>query len=245
MLNATCDSILIPSSPVDWVNVRAVYRKLHDEFPRITEPFGIAISQEQNRDLAHLICAIDSIDQVIDEIQCSAERDSLAESIVDFIAGRKTQFAFDSPNIAGLVDRIYCLRNVVVRRGVQVEFAKTAAQVLFHSEQKRMATTVNDMVDHLNREWRLSGDLTVLVLGQTDNERFVRFFGLCCEMMTVVDMVPDAKADYASGQLSVRPGLCLYLRLLGSFVVRAPVALSRFPKKLQLLGYAAKFIFNR
>lgn len=180
--------------PVDWSNIRLVYKKLQDDFYRITEPFGISVSEETS----------------LDEVS----------------------------------RRMSILRTIIKKRGIQTEFCKTVESTLTRTEAKRAAKSERLMIDEMREEWRLTGHLTVLILRPESNAAFEKFFYLCCEMMTAVDMIQDAVSDYRQGQISVFPWPTLYLRLLAEFVLPMPKLIWRFPKPTGLIKYAASFLYE-
>ena len=226
--------------PVDWENVRAVYKKVHADFHVLTRPFGIQVSQETDRDLAHLICVIDSVDRCLDEIETGEQRKAFSEELLCYLSG-KTDELFHPSILDELRERLGVLFRLICRRDIQARFCATVKSIFEETELKRQATSPAEMISHLKTEWRLTGVLTTLVLGQP-NAKFEKFFYLCCEMMTAVDTIEDAKIDFESGQLTVPPSFGLYFRLVCVFLLPMPKLFWRFPDRLSLLRYAASFI---
>ena len=231
------------SPPVDWTGVRRVYKMMQDLFYLVTEPFGIQLTSSRNRDLAHLIAGIDSLDRNLDILEELDEREEFSHALIQYLNGQSASIE-SMHATAEVSDRMMILKEILVRRKIQTQFCETAGRVLKLTEQKRLAATETDMIRYLKEEWRLTGDLPVMIMGDESNERFERFFFLCCEMMTAVDMIQDARADFREGQISVRPSLTLYLRLLGVFLLPMPVLLWRFPNPLNLFRYAWAFLWH-
>ena len=229
--------------PVDWGNVRMIYKKLQDDFHLITLPFGIQLSAAENLNLSHLIATIDSIDRVLDPLPNPVDRASFADALIEFLKTDsdeiKSEFASDE-----IRWRMSILRNVVSNVGCLAPFTETVTKVFEHTEAKRIATSGNELVFHLKEEWRLAGHMTVLVMGSQTNDRFERFFYLCCEMMTSVDMIKDAANDYRKGELAFKPNMALYWRLLKEFLVPLPKLVWRFPKPYNLVRYAVGFLID-
>lgn len=229
--------------PVDWSNVRLVYKKLQDDFYRITEPFGISVLEETSLHLSHLIATIDSIDRNLDVLPERSERDEFSNALVVFLAG-KTKKVESSVVTEEVQRRMHILRTVVETRGIQSDFCETVKTILVHTEAKRAARSEREMIDEMREEWRLTGHLTVLILRPESNDKFESFFYLCCEMMTAVDMIQDAISDYREGQISVFPWPTLYIRLLAEFIVPMPKLIWRFPKPSGLFRYAISFLYE-
>lgn len=229
--------------PIDWTNVRPIYRKLQDDFYLITDPFGINLSERDNLFLSHLIGAIDSIDRILDNLPDKLERAGFAWSLLRYLEGNSDHIESDAITDE-LCWRMKNLRHIIVIRGVREEFCETAARIFDCTESKRWAKERKLLIRFLKEEWRLAGHLTVLVMRHASNSSFERFFYLCCEMMFAIDLIRDAKTDYANDEISIKPTIGLYLVLFFDFVVRLPKLLSRFPKRSNLVKYAAGFLYD-
>ena len=240
-MNTTLSDLGCRVEAIDWTNVRAIYKKLQDDFHLITEPFGILLSDADNLHLSHLIATIDSIDRVLDPLPVSEDRANFADALLNFLRSDVDEVSSDFAT-SEIQARIKNLRNALIACGTRNEFVDTAAKVFYHTEAKRTATTSNDLVDHLKEEWRLAGHMTVLMMAGKTNPRFERFFYLCCEMMTSVDMVKDAASDFRKGELAFQPNLRFYLRLIREFLVPLPILIWRFPKPQNLVRYAFGFL---
>lgn len=228
---------------IDWTNVRLVYKKMQDDFWLITSPFGITLDDRTRLYLAHLIGTIDSIDRTLDELPDLPQRERFAEALTDYLAGKTETIESEFTNVE-VNRRMKNLRGAIILQGVQDEFCQTVTRVLTHTEAKRSATTEREMIDQMREEWRLTGRLTVLVMGAKSTPDFEKFFYLCCEMMTAVDMIQDARDDYRNGQISVPPRASLYLRLLSEFLLPMPKLIWRFPRPLNLLRYTFSFLWH-
>ena len=244
MATSALNSILDPidfDESVDWSHVRAVYRKLHTDFHVLTRPFGIQISNQRDRDLAHLIGAIDVVDRELDEIELAADRQLFGQSILDYLRGKTAEIAYER-STEELIFRLRVLRNLIVRREIQSSFCDTVQQILEHTEAKRQTIDPRQMIRHLTAEWRATGHLTVLVLGGQSTPAFERFFYLACEMMHSIDTMQDVRSDYRKRQVKVRPTIGLYARLIAEFVFPLPKLLFRFPARWDLFKYACSFL---
>jgi hypothetical protein len=228
--------------PMDWVNVRAVYRKLQDDFHLLTEPFGIFVPDDRNLDLSQLIGAIDVVDRELDTIEIASEREVFISKVLFYLRGESAEL---NVNASGeLLDRMAILREAIDRLGIHGEFCDTVRKVVDHGEAKRVATTDKEMIHHLVEEWRLTGVLPVLFLRELSTPAFEKFFYLCCATMPAIDMIQDARRDFRSGQISVRPSLGLYAKLMKIFFCPLPKLLFLFPSPLTLVRYALSFILQ-
>lgn len=243
MLNiATFTGKLSAPSPMDWTNVREVYKKLQDDFHLLTEPFGIFVPEDRNRDLAQLIGAIDVVDRELDRIEEVESREVFITNVLSFLRGESVELNVDAS--VELADRMMILREAIERLGIQKKFCDTVREVVDHGEAKRLASTNDAMIHHLVEEWRLTGMLPVLFLGELATPAFEKFFYLCCATMPAIDMLQDARMDYRSGQIGVRPSIGLHLKLLKVFCCPLPRLLFLFPSPATLLRYAFSFVWQ-
>jgi hypothetical protein len=229
---------------MDWVNVRAVYRKLQDDFHLLTEPFGIFVPDDRNLDLSQLIGAIDVVDRELDKIEIASEREVFISKVLCYLRGESAELNVSAS--VELLDRMAILREAIDRLGIRNEFCDTVQQVVDHGEAKRVATTDKEMIHHLVEEWRLTGVLPVLFLRELSTPAFEKFFYLCCATMPAIDMIQDARMDFRSGQISVRPSLGLYFKLARIFFGPLPklMFLFLFPLPLTLVRYALSFVWQ-
>ena len=227
---------------MDWSNVRGVYRKLQDDFHLLTEPFGIFVPADRNLDLSQLIGAIDVVDRELDTIDEANDRESFIGSVLGFLRGDSVELKVDASG--EMTDRMWILREAIERLEIQDEFCDTVQKVVDHGEEKRVAQTDAEMIHHLVEEWRLTGVLPVLFLRELSTPAFEKFFYLCCATMPAIDMIQDARMDYRSGQISVRPSLVLHFKLMMIFFGPLPKLLFLFPSPLTLVRYAMSFVWQ-
>ena len=229
--------------PINWENVRPIYKKMQDDFHWITRPFGIELSGRENLHLSHLIATIDVIDRVLDPLSSRSAREDLAAALLCYLNGgsETIESEYATPEIRW---RLQNLRRVIIAKGVQAEFCKAVAGVFEHTEAKRWVTTPSELLYHLRKEWRLAGRMTVLVMGDVATPQFEKFFYLCCAMMPSVDMIRDAGRDFENGEVAVKPSLGLYYSLAAGFLLPMPKLLWRFPRPTCLIRYALGFLVD-
>ena len=143
-----------------------------------------------------------------------------------------------------LLQRMAILREAIERLEVQDEFCDTVQKVVDHGESKRIATTEKEMIHHLVEEWRLTGVLPVLFLRELSTPEFEKFFYLCCATMPAIDMIQDARMDFRSGQISVKPTIGLYLKLAKIFFCPLLKLLILFPSPLPLVRFSMSFVWQ-
>ena len=107
------------------------------------------------------------------------------------------------------------LKEAIHRLGISTKFCDTVADVVDHGEAKRVAKTESEMIGHLVEEWRLTGMLPVLFLGDLSNDDFEEFFFECCAAMPAIDMLQDARRDFREGQITIRPTIWTTFAIAG------------------------------
>jgi len=229
---------------MDWTNVRAVYRKLQDDFHLLTEPFGIFVPDDRNLDLSQLIGAIDVVDRELDKIAEAKDREVFIAKVLRYLRGESQTLNIPDSISVELLERMAILREAIERLRIQNEFCDTVQKVVDHGESKRIATSNKEMIHHLVEEWRLTGVLPVLFLRELSTPAFEKFFYLCCATMPAIDMIQDAGMDFRSGQISVKPTIGLYFKLAKIFFGPLPKLLVLFPSPLTLVRYAMSFVWQ-
>lgn len=82
IIMATTPTLSLNIGPPEWKNVRAIYKRLSDEFEVLLQPYSIALSPVQKDMLDHLIIAIDRIDDYIDKIDDKQQQDAVVKYIL-------------------------------------------------------------------------------------------------------------------------------------------------------------------
>jgi hypothetical protein len=241
-MTTTVNEFHSASQPMDWVNVRAVYRKLQDDFHMLTEPFGIFVPDDRNLDLSQLIGAIDVVDRELDKIETASGRQGFISKVLSYLRGESAELRVNTSK--ELLDRMAILREAIERLEIRDKFCDTVQRVVHHGEAKRVATTDKEMIHHLVEEWRLTGVLPVLFLRELSTPAFEKFFYLCCATMPAIDMIQDARMDFRSGQISIRPSIGLYFKLTKIFFSPLPKLMFLFPSPLTLVRYALSFVWQ-
>ncbi|QEG21362.1 hypothetical protein [Mariniblastus fucicola] len=227
---------------MDWTNVREVYRKLQDDFHLLTEPFGIFVPDDRNLDLSQLIGAIDVVDRELDRIEAASDRETFISNVLRYLRGTSSDLVVEGSE--ELFERMAILREAIQRLEIRTEFCDTIRRIVDHGEAKRLAMTNDEMIHHLVEEWRLTGVLPVLFLRELSTPEFEKFFYLCCATMPAIDMLQDARMDYRSGQITIRPTVWLHLKLLRVCCAPLPKLLFLFPAPLTLMRYALSFVWQ-
>jgi len=224
-----------------WDNVRPIYKKLSEEFHYLTDPYDISINSEVKNYLDHLIISIDEVDNYIDEIKDVNLRNSITESLIEYLNNDDFEWKhFD--NNHSLSKTMKTVKFIVINRSIRAEFVN-ALKIIFHNtEVKRHTTNIDELMKYIMLEGEATAVLPLSILGIKSTEEFGQFFSKLCKMMGIADLLFDAKQDYKDGILSVKPNLKLYIRLLKILMVDGVKIIVSFPKKLNFIFYCMRFI---
>jgi hypothetical protein len=217
--------------------VRPIYQAFCVELPRLTEPYGIELSQATQCELAILIRAMDSIDRELDSTLETDKRQMLSSSIIAFLRGDESSAIAERLG-RNLTEQLAHLRNTVRQRGIGDEFAKAAQAVLVATEAKRWALTTSDFLRCLELEWRLVGELPLQILGAQTPQSFRQYFLNLCGAMYPIDTIPDMWDDYRRGQIAIRPSWWLAAVMACRLGCRLPKLVLTFPRPWRIIGYA-------
>ena len=231
--------------PVNWIPIRSVYRKLHTDFHVLTNPFGIRISHQLNRDLAHLIGAIDCVDRELDGLDEAAHRQSFGKSLIRYLRGESPALAVKPAKIE-LVSRLQVLRTVILapRDSKFVLRYGRKDPGAHRGETSIVRQTSND----LPPDYRMEVDRPFkrfYCLAPKARPISRRFFYLACEMMPAIDTIQDARSDYQQGQIRIRPSIGLYTRLSAMFVFSVTQIAVSFSGALELVQICVFISYRR
>ncbi len=226
--------------PLDWRQVRPIYKKLSDEFHILTTPYGISLSERRKKMLDHLILSIDAVDQYVDEMPAKKDRDELTESIKNSL--RDTTSAWDHPLASiELAHHISILKQIVEELGIQSRFAKAAARIFYYTETKRHTTNYQELIRLVKKEGYATAELPLSIMGIDPSHPFALFFRTLCMLMGIADLVIDAYSDHRANYIKVRPSPHLYITLIGITIKEGLGLIWRFPAKLSFMMYCIRF----
>lgn len=228
----------IPSP--DWSNVRSIYKKLSDEFHILTGPFGVNLDSKTRAYLDHLIIVIDDVDQCVDELSTKESRDEITGSLISFLKGPDREW--NNPLATDrMMRQMGILKEVILESKVQDEFIEAAESIFYNTEAKRHTPDLDLLIDYVLKEGEATARLPLSVIGCRDNKAFTAFFTRLCTLMGIADLIFDARSDYRSNYISVKPSLSLYLKLHRIMIREGWKLLMSFPKKRQFVSYCLRF----
>lgn len=112
---------------------------------------------------------------------------------------------------------IACARRGILQRDLVLAFAARLARFFVRSEDLRQTTHGAEYLRCIADEARCAAEMTLLVVPVASESRFARFFHVLAVVANLVDKLHDVRGDFARGEIRVRPGIALHLRLLAAF----------------------------
>lgn len=226
---------------VNWTGVRPVYRKLDEEFHVLTDGFGLYVPDQVRSDMRHLIAAIDCVDRVLDSLSAPADRNELSKAMIRYL--RKEQASLDhSAATAELTERLHNLRTVVWCYAIVEPFAAAIEQVLEATEAKRHVVELDIFLMLVEQEGEQTAQLPLLIMGGYASQEFCHFFTRFCALMGIADLLFDAGADHADGQLRIRPNIKVYWVIFSLSTHEGIGLLKGFPRKIAFVSYCLRFV---
>lgn len=218
-------------------STRPEYAKLADDLPELARQFGWQPPAHILRDVREFTLALDCIDQELDAMSDPEARRRFGLDVLRCLSG-------DEPAAVrreGL-DRVERLSGILAARGLSALFCRLARAALDNSERMRLTRDPAAYLACVEREGRLTVELTVLLLGEEASPGLVRFLRAVAEIGNLVDKLVDARRDHWRGELALRPGLRVHARLTIALVRRIPRALSCHPQRGQVVAWGVGWI---
>lgn len=221
---------------VDWEGIRPIYRKLSDEFHVLLSSFDVNITDKTKIHLDHLICCIDEVDKVLDDIPDQNLREELSREMISLIDGTSLHLA-ESLNFPSLEKRLLMLKKIADDLNISARIIKAAKIIFSRTEEKRHVKKLDDFIPLVMEEGAATAELPLSILGAESNHKFDSFFENLCSLMGIADLVVDARDDFKQGIIAMKPSLGIYPRLIWITIVRGLKLLFSIPNKVRFLLY--------
>jgi hypothetical protein len=232
---------LILNTP-DWKSVRSIYQKLSLEFHVLTTPYDVKLDDDTKLMLDHLILAIDSVDQSVDEIIERHERQDLMDSIIQFLINPNERWTHKLASSI-LEERIMTLKAIVKYLKVDERFHKAVSNIFKHTEEKRHVEYEAKLIELVMKEGVATSELPLSIMKINESHPFAKCFITLCTLMGIADLIVDARSDYRSNYIAVKPSISLYLNLHWILIKNGLSLIWHFPKKISFLLYCIRFSF--
>jgi hypothetical protein len=220
---------------------RPEYEALARDFRALAAPFDLRVDDAVERDLALVATAFEATDRHVDATPDAVERGELCAAVLRVLReGRE-----DERVTGDLSQALSTLRAHLRRLGAVDGFTGHLARFFVRTETLRLTRSGAEYLRCIVDEARAAAHMTLIAVPAVAIPRFGRFFLVLSEIANLVDKLHDVRGDHARGEIAVRPGIVLHLRLLAAFARRVPVLLSLTPRPLRLVAWGMRYVFPR
>ena len=204
-----CDHVKINCHTITaGPSVRADYLNLPRDLVELARGFNLELPPDRQRDATTLVFAIECVDRILDGITAATDRAQFALDVLAALEGNIPVALAREP-----CERLRELREMIQRRNISDAFYRITGRILRNSEQMRATRSAAFYVLAAVREGRWMVELLLLTLGDSVTPRFRAFMWQVAGPANLGDKLRDARCDFALGELAIKPGLMLHLRL--------------------------------
>ncbi len=223
-----------------WTSSRSIYKKLSDELHVLTDAYGIVISDRQKLMLDYLILGIDEVDKSIDEIPSYEMREKVTKSLVRYLGNQEENW--ENPlGTSSLSDKMFVLKKIMQELNIEKRFTKAVSEIFDYTERKRHVLSEDELIELVMLEGKSTGELPLSFMHVDPGHAFAIFFTQLCTLMGVADLIVDARSDYKSNYIKLKPKIGLYVKLNLILVKEGILIFWNFPRKISFLVYCIKF----
>lgn len=224
----------------EWSETRSIYKKLSEEFDVLTSAYSVQLDTRTKLMLDHLILGIDEVDLVVDELPTKKERDEITASILTFLNDAKKTWSHPSAS-ESLTIKIHNLKYIVQELNIGDRFHKAAFEIFDYTERKRHTINQTELIDFVTKEGKATAELPLSIMQIDPTHAFAKFFTILCTIMGIADLIIDARSDYNSKFIVLKPNFKLYFKLNFILIRDGLKLIWIFPKKISFLIYCIKF----
>jgi hypothetical protein len=136
------------------------------------------------------------------------------------------------------------LRNLAAEKGARARVARIMRKEARVAEQMRATADPSTYARCALREGRLGAALTLAVAPPRSRgaSAFRRFFYRLGGPANVLDKIVDLRADYAAGEIRLRPGVRAYGRLFLALARAAPNAVFAHPQSIRIVMLGVRWL---
>jgi hypothetical protein len=235
-----CDDVKINCHTIEaGPSVRADYLNLPRDLLELARGFNLELPPDRRRDATTLVLAIECVDRILDALPDAAERAQFAANVLAALEGNPSDSLAVEP-----CERLCQLREMIQRRNLRNAFCRITERILRNSEQMRGTRSAAFYVLAAVREGRLMVELLLLTLGDSVKPRFRAFMRQVAGPANLGDKLRDARCDFVLGELAIKPGLMLHLRLGCGMLWRVCALAVRFCAYRKILTWGLKSLYH-
>lgn len=225
---------------IDWKSTRSIYKKLSEEFHVLTGAYAIKLSNRQKLMLDHLILGIDDVDKSIDEIPSFEVREKVTQSLLNYLNNEEEHWK-NPLETDSLSNKMLTLKKITKELKIEKRFTQAVSEIFKYTEQKRHVLDKDELIELVMLEGKATAELPLSIMSVGPDHSFGKFFTQLCTLMGVADLIVDARSDYKSNYISVKPKIGLYLKLNLILIKEGISIFWNFPRKMSFLLYCIRF----
>jgi hypothetical protein len=219
-------------------DVRPEYEALARDFAALAAPFDLAVDESLERDLVLVAASFETADRYVDTTPDEADRARLCAAVLVALH----ESGAGAPLPIELAATLAALRSRLVAIDVLDAFVGHLLRFFVRSEAMRQTVRDGEFVRCVLDEARCAAEMALLVVPAAGARRFSRFFCVLSEIANLVDKLHDVRGDWSRGEIAVRPGFFLHVRLLAAFAMRLPALLVLARRPCQLITWGARYV---
>lgn len=218
--------------------VRPEYEVLARDFGALVSgQFDLDVERGVQEELVLLCACFEAIDRHVDALEDAPARALMGSLVLGALEGGSP-----SELPCELVPLLGSLRLSLLRRGAVDPFVRALASFFASSEHLRTTRAVVAFVRCVLEEADRAADMTLLLVESLRSPRFERFFVVLSQVANLVDKLHDVRGDRRRGEIAVRPGLLLHVRLVVALVARVLHLLWLSPHPVHLATWGARYL---
>ncbi|MFT4536497.1 MAG: hypothetical protein ACJA1A_000250 [Saprospiraceae bacterium] len=230
------DYLIVPQ----WSSTRSIYRKLSKEMHVLTDAYRLEVNERTILMMDHLILAIDEVDKAVDELPTKVERDDITLSILNFLLNSDEKLIHKLAS-QSLSSKMLMLKKIVIELEITDRFHKAVSDIFDYTERKRHTQNETELIGMIMLEGKATAELPLSIMKIESTHAFGQFFNNLCKLMGIADLVIDAKSDYISNYISIKPRFLFYIKLNWILVKEGSKLIWKFPERIHFLVYCIKF----
>jgi hypothetical protein len=235
-----CDHVKINCHTIEAESsVRPEYLNLPHDLLELAHGFNLELPLDRRRDATTLVLAIECVDRNLDALSDAGERAQFAARVLSML---ESGTSVSLPGEAR--ERLSQLREMIERRDIAAPFCRITRRILRNSEQMRHTRRSAFYIHAAVREGRWMVELLLLTLGDAAAPRFCAFMRQVAGPANLGDKLRDARCDFALGELAIKPGVMLHLRLGCGMLWRVGGLAVRFCAYRRILIWGLKSLYH-
>jgi hypothetical protein len=217
---------------------RPEYAALASHFRVLAACFDLPMTGAIEEVLSLVAATFEVVDRHVDAIPDPAGRATLGDAILH---------ALREGDPGALVHSELSTVLAVMRSRLEVTaatdaFAAELARFFERTEVLRTTRSGAMFVGCIVDEARCAAEMTLLAVPSLRVPRFARFFRVLSEVANLIDKVHDVRGDRARGEIAVRAGPVLHVRLLAALAIRIPTLLLLARRPLSVVAWGARYL---